>query len=881
MRSRWHTRVNALVLAWAVAAAVVAVAHRAVPQATWLMVHLLLLGAASTAILVWSAHFAEAVRRKPLPGGHRHQAVRLALHTAGALAVVAGMVGDRWAAVLGGGVAVAAAAGWHIGALVRQGRGALGVRLGWTAWFFVAATAMLPVGVAGGVLLARGASGDLAARLHLAHVLVLVLGWIGLAVVGTLVTLWPTMLRVTLADDATRGARQGLALLLGGLGAVVAAAGLDLRALMVVGLVAYAAGLARSAWPLLDEARRRRPDTFASRSVALAYGWLLLGAAAWAVVVATAPDWVTAQLRVTELVGPVVVGFAAQVLLGSLAHLGPMVLGGGPSAVRAAKAETERGGAARLVLVNGGLLVFLVPAPSLVRVGLSVLVLAALLAGMATLVRAWWVSRRLRALPGPPSDQVTVEQLLAGRGRRSGLGGAVAAGVALVLVTAGAVAADPAAVGLGAAADGGVVATGRVVEVEVEARDMRFFPDAIEVDAGDRLILHVTNVDDTVHDLVLDTGDASGRLAAGTTATVDLGVVGRDVEGWCSVAGHRQMGMVLTITARGAAPADPVTAADGDPAGHGSHGASAPATGASPVIDFMAEPGAGFEPWDPVLDPAPAATVHEVRLEVIEQVQEVAPGVTQTVWTFGGTFPGPTLRGKVGDRFVITLVNDGSLGHSIDFHAGALAPDEPMRTIDPGEELTYAFTATRSGIWMYHCSTMPMSLHIANGMAGAVIIDPPDLPAVDREYLVVQSELYLGPEGEIADAAKIAAETPDAVVFNGYANQYDHAPLEAEVGERVRIWVLDVGPNRPSAFHVVGGQFDTVYLEGAWWLGGPDADPGATGGSQVLGLHPAQGGFVELVLPEAGHYPMVSHLMIDAERGAHGVIEVTPRTVDP
>src|SRR5690606_36393357 len=108
--------------------------------------------------------------------------------------------------------------------------------------------------------------------------------------------------------------------------------------------------------------------------------------------------------------------------------------------------------------------------------------------------------------------------------------------------------------------------------------------------------------------------------------------------------------------------------------------------------------------------------------------------------------------GKVGDRYVITLVNDGSLGHSIDFHAGALAPDEPMRTIDPGEELTYAFTATRSGIWMYHCSTMPMSLHIANGMAGAVIIDPPDLPAVDREYLVVQSELYLGPEGEIADA---------------------------------------------------------------------------------------------------------------------------------
>lgn len=870
MRSRWHVRANAVVLAWLVAAAVVALAHRSVPSAEWLMVHLLLLGGASTAILVWSAHFAEAVRRRPLPGGHRHQAIRLAGHTAGSLAVVVGMTAEVWPATLVGGTVIAAGAVWHAAALVRQGRDALGVRLGWTAWFFVASTAMLPLGVAGGVALARGASGDLAARLHLAHVLVLVLGWIGLAVMGTLVTLWPTMLRVQLSDDSTRGARQGLALLLAGLGAVVAGAGTGVRGAVAAGLAVYAAGLLRSAWPLVDEARRRPPDTFASRSVALAFGWMVLAAGAWAVLVALAPDWAGAQARVTGTIGPVAVGFVAQVLLGSLAHLGPMVLGGGPSAVRAAKAETERGGSARLVLVNGGLVVFLAPTPSLVRVAVSVLVLAALVWGGVTLVRAFVVSRRLRA-SGP---QVTeVAELLAGRGR-SGLGGALAAGVALVLVTAGAVAADPAALGLGAAADGGVTPTGRVVEVEVSAGDMRFYPDLIEVDAGDRLVLHVTNDDSTVHDLVLDTGDATGRLAAGADATIDLGVVGRDLDGWCSVAGHRQMGMVLSVVARGAVPEASEAGGDHD---HATDSGGVGQAGESPAVDFMASPAAGFEPWDPVLDPAPAGTVHEVRLEVTEQVQEVAPGVRQTVWTFGGTFPGPTLRGKVGDTFVVTLVNDGTIGHSIDFHAGALAPDEPMRTIEPGEELTYVFTATRSGIWMYHCSTMPMSLHIANGMAGAVVIDPPDLPEVDREYLVVQSELYLGPRGGEADAAKIAAETPDAVVFNGYVNQYRHAPLTARVGERVRIWVLDVGPNRPSAFHVVGGQFDTVFLEGAWTLGGPGAAP-TTGGSQVLGLHPAQGGFVELVLPEAGHYPMVSHLMVDAERGAYGVIEVVPET---
>ncbi|MFN8183951.1 MAG: hypothetical protein U0R23_05980 [Candidatus Nanopelagicales bacterium] len=111
-----------------------------------------------------------------------------------------------------------------------------------------------------------------------------------------------------------------------------------------------------------------------------------------------------------------------------------------------------------------------------------------------------------------------------------------------------------------------------------------------------------------------------------------------------------------------------------------------------------------------------------------------------------------------------------------------------------------------------------MSMHIANGMFGAVIIDPPGLPPVDEEYVLVQSEMYLGPQGEPADAAKIAAERPDLVVFNRYANQYDHAPLIARVGQRVRIWVLAAGPQRGTSFHVIGGQFDTVWRERAYDL---------------------------------------------------------------
>src|SRR5690606_37711521 len=160
MRARWHLRANALVLLWLLAAAAIAVAHRWVPQAGWLMVHLLLLGAVSTAILIWSAHFAEAVRRRPLRGGHAHQAVRLGTHTAGALAVVGGLLTDTWAAVVAGAVLVGAGALWHVAVLVELGRRGLGVRLGWTTWFFVASAAMLPVGAGLGAALARGPVGE-------------------------------------------------------------------------------------------------------------------------------------------------------------------------------------------------------------------------------------------------------------------------------------------------------------------------------------------------------------------------------------------------------------------------------------------------------------------------------------------------------------------------------------------------------------------------------------------------------------------------------------------------------------------------------------------------------------------------------------------------
>lgn len=182
---------------------------------------------------------------------------------------------------------------------------------------------------------------------------------------------------------------------------------------------------------------------------------------------------------------------------------------------------------------------------------------------------------------------------------------------------------------------------------------------------------------------------------------------------------------------------------------------------------------------------------------------------------------------------------------------------------------------------MYHCGTAPMTAHVGAGMFGAVIIEPEEgLGEVDREYVVVQSEVFLEPgtgQGDVppapVDAAAAAADQPSLVVFNGAAYQYTDAGqmFEARVGERVRFWVLAAGPSRASSFHVVGGQFDTMFREGAYVLG----PRSVTAGAQALGLQPGQGGFVEVTFPEAGHYSVVTHVFADAERGATGMVHVT------
>lgn len=875
-------------LAWLLFAVVVALAHPLIPDFRWLLLHAFFLGALTHSVLVWSQHFATALLRSPTnPTGQR---IRLAASNLGAIGVITGLLLGRWEVVAVGATAVGGAVIWHGADLaIRLGR-ALGSRFAVTIRFYIAAAAFLAFGAVLGVLLSRAPSEAVHARLILAHSMSNVLGWIGLTVFGTLLTLWPTILRTRIHESVIRLARRMLPALALGLLATVVGALLGRPEVVTVGLVAYLVGASMAAFLMIRTARTKHPTTYAAFSVALGTTWLLGCIVTVAVGAARGiPGDIAPAAAALRSVAPLLAaGAGVQILLGALSYLMPVQLSKGPASSRAANAAMDKGGIFRVALANAALVLYVLPTPSTVSVIASAAYLGCMVAFVPLMVGSIRAARRhapkplgevLAAADGPGSPPTRPGASPAKAG--SGVGGPVASerrsapqliaalGSVLAIVVAG-VAVDPASAGVGRAADDGVQPNGRVETVQVVAADMRFSPSVIEVEAGTELVIEVTNEDDAmVHDLVLATGDGTPRLAPGESATIDVGVVGTDIDGWCSIVGHRQQGMTLQIVATGSADQADAHAGHGD-AGHAGDESEPPAT-----VDHGAEPGDDFEARDAELPPLPdqdAPVTHRATWEITEEQIEIAPGVTQELWTFDGSVPGPVLHGRVGDRFEITIVNNGTMGHSIDFHASQVAPDGPMRTIAVGESLTYEFTAQRSGIWMYHCSTAPVSAHIANGMAGAVIIEPDGLEPVDRSFVFSQAEYYLGPEGGTVDVDALASGDAGAIAFNGYVHQYQFDPVEVAVGERVRIWVLDIGPSRATSFHVIGEQFDTVWFEGDYLL--DHGGSSGTGGSQALGLQPAQGGFVELEFDEDGHYPFMTHAMVDAELGAHGVFDV-------
>lgn len=897
-RGEWALR-DRPALVWLALAALMTAVHPFVPGSRWLMVHLVLLGALTHSILVWSTHFTQALLKTPAGlDDRRLQSIRLSLNIIGVTVVLAGVSMSLWPVTITGAVLVSAAVLWHGVMLWRRLRHALPGRFRITVRYYLGAAALVPVGAFFGVMLARGLGSELHGRYLLAHTMTMVLGWVGLTVTGTLITLWPTMLRTRMDDRAEALARTALPLFVVGLAVVVAAALAGQRWAALAGFAGYAAGLlwwGRSLW---RPARQAPPWMFATWSVTAALAWGLAGFVLVAHTLVASGTWADLGDNYGRISVVIVVGFAIQLLSGALSHLLPAIIGGGPSVVRAASAQLNRAAVWRLGVINLGLLLCLLPVPSVVRVVVSTLVLVAMVMFLPLVLAAVRAAGAARRALEEQVAQVVEE---GGKPARVGpeprvwsTGQFVAALATILLAASIGVAIDPASAGFVTsgisaagsadpaaplAGSGAIAPTGETTTVTVEAHDMRYSPAEITVPAGNRLVIELVNKDPgSPHDLAFSGSLKTARIMPGQSVTLDVGVIATSGQGWCTIVGHRQMGMVLQVIAEGGEEPG-TTSADGDT------GAVAAAGSGAGGIRLGRAPGPDFTAVDATLPPltTPKGATHELTLVVEEKVMEVSPGVWQRRWTYNGQVPGPTLHGRVGDRFVITLVNKGTMGHSIDFHAGERAFDKVMRTVPPGESLVYEFTAQRAGMWMYHCSTMPMTAHIAAGMHGAVIIEPDDLPPVDRSYVLIQSEIYAEGAGNSpkapaeVDAAKALADAADALTFNGIADQYDHAPLTARLGERVRIWVLAAGPNRGGTFHVVGSQFDTVYSEGAYLLKrGRDAFGSVDGGSQVLSLGPAQAGFVELVLVEEGIYPFVTHMMADAEKGAHGILRGIP-----
>jgi nitrite reductase (NO-forming) len=370
-RAAWQVRANAVVIGYLILsvvalAGVIIGGGRETPR--WLAVHLLLLGGATNAIVIWGEHFASALLRSPVPD-RRRSAVRLAVLNACIVAVLAGVAFALPVVTVSGAGTLALVIVLHVVGLVGTARKSLQGRFAGTVDYYVAAGIALLAGIVLGVLLAVHAVDEgRAEALRAAHVHANILGWISLTVLGTLFTLWPTVLRTRMVDGVMRAASKGPMVLCTGLALAV----LGFTACVVepgptglgphaagrwtagAGLATYAIGVGVAMRPFVATWRRKAPHDAASWSLAAATAWLVLGLLADLALVATAPDLEAYDHALDALVPLLLVGFVAQVLLGALTFLLPVVIGGGPSRVRASIGRLSLAWPVRVVAMNAG-----------------------------------------------------------------------------------------------------------------------------------------------------------------------------------------------------------------------------------------------------------------------------------------------------------------------------------------------------------------------------------------------------------------------------------------------------------------------------------------------------------------------------------------------
>jgi nitrite reductase (NO-forming) len=326
--------------------------------------------------------------------------------------------------------------------------------------------------------------------------------------------------------------------------------------------------------------------------------------------------------------------------------------------------------------------------------------------------------------------------------------------------------------------------------------------------------------------------------------------------------------------AAAAAPATPAASMAGMPmpaTGEGARPTPSFAGIAPANADALAAAHRAYPAELPATTPGPVLNVH---LGITHRVLSIAPGIKYEAWTFGTGVPGPVIHARQGQTVRVTLTNNAPMAHSVDFHAARVAPNEAFVDILPGKSFTFSFKVDDPGVFMYHCGTKPVLAHIANGMYGAIVVDPANaklLPPVHHAYVLVSGEWYLNAPGDKRPAAldmvKAHQMTPDWVTWNGYASQYVKHPLTAHPGHTVRFYVVDAGPSLNTDFHVVGTVIQRAWVDGAV------SDP-PEHGIQTVTVPAGGGGIFDVTIDKPGLYPFVTHSFASVDLGAVGLLNV-------
>jgi nitrite reductase (NO-forming) len=277
-----------------------------------------------------------------------------------------------------------------------------------------------------------------------------------------------------------------------------------------------------------------------------------------------------------------------------------------------------------------------------------------------------------------------------------------------------------------------------------------------------------------------------------------------------------------------------------------------------------------FKRYDPYLEPVEPGD-KEVEIVAQDRIVEIKKDMNYAAWTFNGTVPARPIRAVQGDTIHVTVRNEAVMVHSVDFHSAEVVPEEGYRNVAPGESFEWEFTAHYPGAYMVHCGTAPVLMHIASGMYLPMIVDPAENmfePAT--EVVLSQSEFYVM-EGEgdvyVTDTANLFANNtaPLVMAFNGHANQYVDEPIKVPVGDLVRFYVVNMGPNVWSSFHIVGAIFSQAYMNAN--------SKNVFEGMQGTSIGPGDGVCVETTFAAPGTYIAVNHSFGHAAHGALALIE--------